>query len=113
MEFVRGIVGCMFVNNTLLTSRQTAVRATQVDVAFRDRCHAKLVVGSSEEGSKSAGKHHIPLPGCAACGNAHLRVEKRSQIYNCKLSCFKNPLNHIKIQRSMYLQHKPSVRRCL
>lgn len=65
----------LLIGSSLLTGGQTAVRAAQIDVAFWDRCHTKLVIGASEKGSKSAGKYHIPLSGSTSHRNADLGNE--------------------------------------
>lgn len=59
----------------LLTGGKTTVGATQVDVALRNCCHAKLVIGTSEKGSKSTGKYYVPLPGSTSHGNTDLVKE--------------------------------------
>lgn len=70
-----GLWCAWFVSSSLLTSGQAAVGATQVDVAFWDGCHAELVVGAGEKGSKSASKYNVPLPGSTSHGNTDLRKE--------------------------------------
>lgn len=65
----------LLIGSSLLTGGQTAVRAAQIDVAFWDCCHTKLVIGASEKGSESAGKYHIPLSGSASHRNADLGNE--------------------------------------
>lgn len=56
----------------MLTDGDTAVGATEVDVALRDGRHAQLVVGPGEECCEGAGKHHITVPYGATYRHAHL-----------------------------------------
>lgn len=57
------------------TSGQAAVGATQVDVDFGDGCHAQLVIGAGEKGSKCAGIHNVPLTSRTSHGNIDLGRE--------------------------------------
>lgn len=59
--------------NSVLTNRQAAVGAAQVNVALRDGCHAQLVERPAEEGGKGAGEDDVPVPGGTAHGHTHLR----------------------------------------
>lgn len=52
--------------------------AAEVDVAFRDGCHADLVIGAAEEGSESGSEDHVPVAGGTAHRHAHLG--KRTQV---------------------------------
>lgn len=63
----------------MLTDGDTAVGATEVDVALRDGRHAQLVVGPGEECCEGAGKHHITVPYGATYRHAHLQKEERER----------------------------------
>ena len=60
-------------HSSKLTDRDTAVGATQVDVALGDGSHAQLVVGAGEEGGKGGGKDHVPVSGGTAHRHTHLQ----------------------------------------
>lgn len=63
----------------MLTNREAAVGAAQVDVALGDGGHAELIVGTREEGGQRARKHDVPLTRCTAHGNAHLGDRQRDE----------------------------------
>lgn len=88
-----GTVFTLLADGSTLTSGQAAVRAAQVDVALRDGGGAQLVVGTSEEGGQSAGKHDVPVTGRTSHGNTDLR--RRHALHIIIHVSFMHSLHHL------------------
>lgn len=85
-----------------LTGREPTVGATEVDVAFWDGSDAQLVVGTGEEGSKSAGEHNVPLTGSTSHGNTDLQKKNTVFIYELYMLNLKGTISKV-----TNLWHKP------